>query len=64
MTVTSGAGVALTLLFPILGRISAQPLVRDAYLRSLGINTIALGSWDRLPEFFKAINPKNALDTI
>ncbi len=25
MTVTSGAGVALTLLFPILGRISAQP---------------------------------------
>jgi hypothetical protein len=26
MTVNSGAGVALTLLFPILGRISAQPL--------------------------------------
>jgi hypothetical protein len=31
--------------------------LREAYLSSLGINTIALKDWNQLPEFLSAINP-------
>jgi hypothetical protein len=31
--------------------------VKDAYLRSLGINTISLDWWEDLPQFLAAINP-------
>ena len=33
--------------------------LREAYLSSLGINTIALEDWNQLPSFLKAINPSN-----
>jgi hypothetical protein len=31
--------------------------VREAYLRSLGVNTISLDWWEDLPTFLAAINP-------
>lgn len=34
--------------------------VRDAYLRSLGVNTVTLDWWEDLPQFFTAINPAPA----
>ena len=40
--------------FVVQGR---QDPVYDAYLRSLGVNTITLNSWDELPDFLEAINP-------
>lgn len=35
----------------------------DDYYRSLGINVVWIGSWDRLPSFLRAINPKFDLST-
>jgi hypothetical protein len=35
--------------------------VREAYLRSLDVNVITLGSWDWLPNFLTAINPDREL---
>jgi hypothetical protein len=31
--------------------------IKEAYLRSRGMNTISLDSWEELPQFFRAINP-------
>ena len=31
--------------------------VKEAYLRSMGVNTINLGRWNALPQFMAAINP-------
>jgi len=36
--------------------------IKEAYLRSLGVNTISLDWWDDLPSFLSAINPRG--DTI
>ena len=34
-------------------------LVKEAYLRSMGVNTINLDWWESLPEFLSAINPES-----
>jgi hypothetical protein len=34
-----------------------KDLLHEAYLSSLGINTIALENWNQLPSFMRAINP-------
>ena len=36
-----------------------RDLVKEAYLRSMGVNTITLDWWESLPEFLSAINPEN-----
>ena len=36
-----------------------RDLVKDAYLRSMGVNTITLDWWESLPQFLSAINPEN-----
>lgn len=36
-----------------------RDLVKEAYLRSMGVNTINLDWWHFLPEFLSAINPEN-----
>ena len=33
--------------------------VKEAYLRSMGVNTITLDWWESLPQFLSAINPEN-----
>ena len=33
--------------------------IREAYLRSMGVNTINLDWWESLPEFLSVINPEN-----
>lgn len=33
--------------------------VKEAYLRSMGVNTITLDCWESLPQFLFAINPEN-----
>ena len=39
-----------------------RDLVKEAYLRSMGVNTITLDWWESLPEFLSAINPDNVMD--
>ena len=34
-----------------------QDPIRDAYLRSLGVNSITLDYWEQLPSFLEVINP-------
>ncbi len=34
-----------------------RDVVREAYLRSLGVNVISLGNWNVLPQVFRALNP-------
>ena len=36
-----------------------RDLVKDAYLRSMGVNTITLDWWESLPQFLSAINPEH-----
>ena len=36
-----------------------RDLVKEAYLRSMGVNTITLDWWESLPQFLSAINPEN-----
>lgn len=36
-----------------------RDLVKEAYLRSMGVNTITLDWWESLPDFLAAINPEN-----
>ena len=36
-----------------------RDLIKEAYLRSMGVNTINLDWWESLPEFLSAINPEN-----
>jgi SIR2-like domain len=38
--------------------------VTDAYYRSLGVNVIWIGTWDLLPSFLRAINPRVELTTV
>ena len=35
----------------------------DEYYRSMGVNVIWIDSWDLLPSFIRAINPKYDLET-
>lgn len=42
---------------------SGRDRIRDLYLQSLGVNTIALDSWGNLAEFLRAINPSPILLT-
>ena len=35
-----------------------RDLVKEAYLRSMGVNTITLDWWESLPQFLSAINPE------
>ena len=36
-----------------------KDIVKEAYLRSMGVNTITLDWWESLPQFLSAINPEN-----
>lgn len=38
--------------------------IRDAYLRSLGVNPITLESWEQLPSFLSAIHPDTDLASL
>lgn len=53
-------GGALPPAYTVLGRYDP---VTDSYYRSMGVNVVWMGSWDRLPSFIHAINPKYDLTT-
>ncbi len=36
-----------------------RDIIKEAYLRSMGVNTVTLDWWESLPEFLFAINPEN-----
>ncbi|MDQ6905207.1 MAG: SIR2 family protein [Chloroflexota bacterium] len=41
---------------------AGRNVVKEAYLRTMGLNTIALQYWDELPEFLHRINPQQDWD--
>ncbi len=41
-----------------------RDVVREAYLRSLGVNVISLGNWNVLPQVFRALNPAISVEEV